>query len=103
MTDSIWWFYLFWIPGWLSTVRGAGLDIKSFGLPLVVIYSSTTVGSIGGGWLSSFMIKKGMSPFNSRKYTMLIFAILVTPIAFASSPGISTWDAVFLIALAAAS
>jgi ACS family hexuronate transporter-like MFS transporter len=39
MTDPIWWFYLFWIPGWLSTVRGAGLDIKSFGLPLVVIYS----------------------------------------------------------------
>jgi MFS transporter, ACS family, hexuronate transporter len=103
MTDPIWWFYLFWIPGWLSTVRGAGLDIKSFGLPLVVIYSSTTVGSIFGGWLSSFMIKKGMSPFNARKYTMLIFALLVVPVFFAQSKGVSTWSAVALISLAASS
>jgi ACS family hexuronate transporter-like MFS transporter len=87
MTDPIWWFYLFWIPGWLSTVRGAGLDIKSFGIPLVVIYSSTTVGSIGGGLLSSFMIKRGMSPFNARKYTMLIFALMVIPVFFAQSSG----------------
>ncbi|HZY26275.1 MAG TPA: MFS transporter, partial [Bacteroidales bacterium] len=103
MTDPIWWFYLFWIPGWLSTVRGAGFDIKSFGLPLVVIYSSTTIGSIGGGWLSSYMIQKGMSPFNARKYTMLIFALLVIPVFFAQSSGVSTWGAVALISLAASS
>jgi ACS family hexuronate transporter-like MFS transporter len=103
MTDPIWWFYLFWIPGWLSTVRGAGLDVKSFGIPLVVIYSSTTIGSIGGGWLSSFMIKKGMTPFNARKYTMLIFALLVIPVYFAQSDGVSTWGAIGLISLAASS
>ncbi len=103
LTDPIWWFYLFWIPGWLSTVRGAGLDLKSFGLPLVVIYTSTTVGSIGGGWLSSFMIKKGVTPYNARKYTMLIFALLVTPVFFAQSAGVSTWMAVGLISLAASS
>jgi MFS transporter, ACS family, hexuronate transporter len=103
LTDPIWWFYLFWIPGWLSTVRGAGLDIKSFGLPLVVIYSSTTIGSIGGGLLSSYMIKKGASPFNARKYTMLIFALLVIPVFFAQSEGVGTWGAVALISLAASS
>ena len=103
MTDPIWWFYLFWIPGWLSEVRGAGLNIKSFGIPLVVIYTSTTVGSIFGGWLSSFMIKKGISPFNARKYTMLIFALLVIPIFFAQSQGVSTWGAIALISLAASS
>jgi ACS family hexuronate transporter-like MFS transporter len=103
MTDPIWWFYLFWIPGWLSTVRGAGLDIKSFGIPLVVIYSSTTVGSIFGGWLSSFMIGKGITPYNARKYTMLIFALLVIPVFFAQSSGVSTWGAVALISLAASS
>jgi ACS family hexuronate transporter-like MFS transporter len=103
LTDPIWWFYLFWIPGWLSEVRGAGLDIKTFGLPLVVIYTSTTVGSILGGWLSSFMIRKGMTPFNARKYTMLIFAILVVPIFFAQSHGVGTWGAVALISLAASS
>jgi MFS transporter, ACS family, hexuronate transporter len=103
LTDPIWWFYLFWIPGWLAEVRGAGLNIKSFGLPLVVIYTSTTIGSIGGGWLSSFMIRKGVSPYNSRKYTMLIFALLVTPVFFAQSAGISTWGAIGLISLAASS
>ena len=103
MTDPIWWFYLFWIPGWLSEVRGAGLNIKTFGLPLVVIYTSTTVGSIFGGWLSSFMIKRGASPFNARKYTMLIFASLVVPVYFAQSRGMGTWGAIALISLAASS
>lgn len=103
LTDPIWWFYLFWIPGWLSTVRGAGLSVSSFGLPLAFIYTMTTVGSIGGGWVSGHMIKKGMTPFRARKYTMLIFALLVTPIVFAQSPSIGNWGAVCLIALAAAS
>jgi ACS family hexuronate transporter-like MFS transporter len=103
LTDPVWWFYLFWIPGWLADVRGTGLNIKSFGLPLAFIYTATTVGSIGGGWISSYMIKKGMTPFNARKFTMLIFAFLVTPILFASGSSISTWGAVALIALAASS
>jgi ACS family hexuronate transporter-like MFS transporter len=103
MTDPIWWFYLFWIPGWLATVRGTGLSVSSFGLPLAFIYTMTTVGSIGGGWVSGFMITKGMSPFKARRITMLIFALLVVPIIFAQSKGVSTWGAVCLIALAAAS
>jgi len=103
LTDPIWWFYLFWIPGWLSTVRGTGLDVKSFGLPLAFIYTMTTVGSIGGGWVSGYMIRKGMSPFKARKVTMLVFALLVVPIIFAQSPNVSTWGAVCLIALAASS
>jgi len=103
LTDPIWWFYLFWIPGWLAEVRGAGLNISSFGLPLVVIYTSTTVGSIAGGWLSSFMIRKGLEPYKARKYTMLIFALLVVPIFLAQSHGMSTWGAVGLISLAASS
>jgi ACS family hexuronate transporter-like MFS transporter len=101
LTDPIWWFYLFWIPGWLATVRGTGLDVKKFGLPLAFIYTMTTVGSIGGGWVSGYMIKKGMSPFKARKVAMLVFALLVIPIIFAQSPSVSTWGAVCLIALAA--
>jgi ACS family hexuronate transporter-like MFS transporter len=101
LTDPIWWFYLFWIPGWLATVRGTGLDVKKFGLPLAFIYTMTTVGSIGGGWVSGYMIKRGMSPFKARKMAMLVFALLVIPIVFAQSPSVSTWGAVCLIALAA--
>jgi MFS transporter, ACS family, hexuronate transporter len=101
LTDPIWWFYLFWIPGWLATVRGTGLDVKKFGLPLAFIYTMTTVGSIGGGWVSGYMIKKGMTPYKARKVAMLVFALLVIPIIFAQSPSVSTWGAVCLIALAA--
>jgi ACS family hexuronate transporter-like MFS transporter len=101
LTDPIWWFYLFWIPGWLATVRGTGLDVKKFGLPLAFIYTMTTVGSIGGGWVSGYMIKRGMTPYKARKVAMLVFALLVIPIIFAQSPSVSTWGAVCLIALAA--
>ncbi|MBN2697991.1 MAG: MFS transporter [Bacteroidales bacterium] len=103
LTDPIWWFYLFWIPGWLADVRG--LDIKGggFGIPLVVIYSATTVGSIFGGWFSSYLIKKGMEVYKSRRLAMLIFALLVIPIVFAQVKGIGLWGAIALISLAAAS
>jgi MFS transporter, ACS family, hexuronate transporter len=101
LTDPIWWFYLFWIPGWLADVRG--LNIKNFGLPLVVIYTSTTIGSIFGGWLSSYLISKGIPVYKSRKYTMLIFAVLVTPIMFTQATGIGLWGAIALISLAASS
>jgi ACS family hexuronate transporter-like MFS transporter len=103
LTDPVWWFYLFWIPGWLADVRG--LDIKGggFGLPLVVIYTSTTVGSVFGGWLSGFMISKGMAVYKGRRYSMLLFALLVVPIVFAQTGGIGLWSAIALISLAAAS
>ncbi len=100
LTDPIWWFYLFWIPGWLHDVRG--LDIKSFGLPLVVIYTATTIGSIFGGWLSSFMISRGIPVYKSRRRAMLLFALLVIPIVFTQTKGITLWSAIALISLAAA-
>jgi ACS family hexuronate transporter-like MFS transporter len=101
LTDPVWWFYLFWIPKWLADVRE--LEITQFGLPLVIIYSATTFGSIFGGWLSSFLIKKGWAVHRARSVTMLIFASLVVPIVFAQASGIGFWSAIALISLAAAS
>jgi ACS family hexuronate transporter-like MFS transporter len=101
LTDPIWWFYLFWIPAWLADVRG--LNIKEFGLPLVVIYTATTVGSIFGGWLSSALIKRGWLVYRARAGAMLLFALLVVPIVFAQAKGIGFWSAITLISLAAAS
>jgi len=101
LTDPIWWFYLFWIPKWLADVRG--LKITQFGLPLVVIYTATTMGSIFGGWLSSYLIKIGWKLHRSRAAAMLLFAFLVIPIVFAQAAGIGFWSAIALISLAAAS
>ena len=69
LTDPVWWLYLFWIPDFLN--RLYGLNIKQMGMPIVTIYLITDVGSIGGGWLSSFLIKRGWSINAARKTAML--------------------------------
>lgn len=99
MTDPIWWLYLFWVPDFLN--RNHGLDLKSMGLPLVVIYLVADVGSIGGGWLSSSLIKRGWTVNAARKSAMLVCALSVLPILFAARAS-SLWVAVGLVALAAA-
>jgi ACS family hexuronate transporter-like MFS transporter len=98
MTDPIWWLYLFWIPDFLN--RNYNLDLKSIGLPVIVIYLIADVGSIGGGWLSSALIKRGWSVNAARKTAMLICAAAVVPIVFASRAA-NLWVAVLLVALAA--
>jgi ACS family hexuronate transporter-like MFS transporter len=101
MTDPIWWFYLFWIPGFLHDHYHVPADsITSFGLPLVVIYLAADVGSVGGGWLSSMLIKRGWSINSARKTAMLVCAICVVPIVFVSQTS-NIWIAVALIGLAA--
>jgi ACS family hexuronate transporter-like MFS transporter len=99
LTDPIWWVYLFWLPDFLNKKHGLGL--KDFGLPLVVIYLIADVGSIGGGWLSSALIKRGWSINAGRKTAMLICAVCVVPIIFASQTS-NLWVAVVLIGIAAA-
>ena len=99
LTDPIWWVYLFWIPDFLN--RQHGLDLKTFGLPIAVIYIIADVGSIGGGWISSKMIKMGWSINRSRKTAMLVCALAVIPIVIASTTS-SLWLAVVLIGIAAA-
>ncbi len=99
MTDPIWWFYLFWTPKFLSEKHD--LDLSRLPLPLIVIYLIADVGSIGGGWLSSSLIKRGWSVNKARKTAMLLCALAVTPVV--SVPWIeSLWPAVLLIGLAAA-
>jgi MFS transporter, ACS family, hexuronate transporter len=99
LTDPIWWFYLYWIPNFLRQKHG--LDLATVGPPLIAIYLIADVGSIGGGWLSSSLIKRGWTVNRARKTAMLICALLVTPIVFASQVA-SLWAAVGLIGLAAA-
>ncbi len=101
LTDPWWWFYLFWVPTFLNTQFGVTVDARKIGPPIVVIYLLADIGSIGGGWLSSHLIKRGWSVNAGRKTAMLICALAVVPIVFASRVS-SMWEAVFLIGLAAA-
>ncbi|HEY8561501.1 MAG TPA: MFS transporter [Pyrinomonadaceae bacterium] len=99
LTDPIWWVYLFWLPDFLN--KQHGLDLKTFGVPVAIIYIIADVGSVGGGWLSSALIKRGWSINKGRKTAMLICALAVVPIVFASITS-NLWVAVFLIGIAAA-
>ncbi|HUG52972.1 MAG TPA: MFS transporter [Vicinamibacteria bacterium] len=98
MTDPIWWLYLFWIPDFLN--RNYGLNLAAMGPPIVAIYLIADVGSIGGGWLSSSLIKRGWSINGARKTAMFVCAVAVVPIVFASRAA-NMWAAVLLVALAA--
>lgn len=99
LTDPVWYLFLFWLPDFFA--KRHGLDLKTFGPPLIAVYLLADVGSIGGGWLSSALIKRGMSVNAGRKMALLVCAICVLPIFFASSVS-GLWTAVAIIGLAAA-
>lgn len=100
LTDPIWWFYLFWLPSFLN--KQYHMTKTDLALPVAVVYTMTTFGSIFGGWFSGYFIKKGWSEYNARKTAMLIFALCVIPVVAAQALGkFSPWYAVLIIGLAA--
>jgi ACS family hexuronate transporter-like MFS transporter len=99
LTDPVWWLYLFWAPSFLQ--HNYGLTLAQVGVPIMVIYLISDVGSISGGWLSSALISRGATVNRGRKTAMLVCAIIVMPIIFANHMH-SMWGAVLLFGLAAA-
>jgi MFS transporter, ACS family, hexuronate transporter len=98
-TDPVWWFFLFWLPSYFSTTFS--LDLTKPSLQLGLIYLSTAMGSIGGGYLSGWLIRSGWPVFKARKLTMLVAAVCVMPVFFAKYVT-DQWTAVAIISLAAA-
>ncbi|MES2622398.1 MAG: MFS transporter [Bacteroidota bacterium] len=103
LADPIWYFYLTWLPDFFNSSESLEqkLDLKNIGLPFIIIYLVSDAGSIFFGWLSSQLIQRGWQVNKARKLTMLICALCVVPIVFASVTN-SIYLAVALIALAAA-
>lgn len=99
VTDPVWWFFLFWLPKFLRETYGVSL--LEFGPPLITIYVVSDLGSIAGGWLSSYFVKRGRSIDFARKTTILICGLFAVPIFFASQTD-SLWLAVGLISLGTA-
>jgi MFS transporter, ACS family, hexuronate transporter len=97
LTDPVWWFYLYWLPPYLYDVRGFNLKEISWALPYIYIMAG--VGSIGGGWLPSYLMSRGLDPAKARKMTMLFFAALM-PIAAMSALTSHTILAIVLISVA---
>jgi MFS transporter, ACS family, hexuronate transporter len=98
LTDPIWYFYLFWLPSYFSAKFN--LNLSHLGLPLIIVYNVSAIGSIGGGWLPAPFRRLGLSPNYARLAAMLLCAFLVVPIYTASSAK-SVWTAIALISVAA--
>ena len=96
LTDPIWWFYLFWLPAFLKAqynITGTAVS-----LPVALVYTISTFGSIFGGWLPLYFIKKGWPVYRARKTAMLIYAFMVIPVVFAQWLGsMNMWYAVLII------
>jgi ACS family hexuronate transporter-like MFS transporter len=75
LTDPVWWFYLFWLPDYLSRERH--LDALKASFWVGVIYVGSSVGSILGGWLSGSLIKRGWPVGKARMLTMMLAAIFM--------------------------
>jgi ACS family hexuronate transporter-like MFS transporter len=100
MTDGVWWFFLFWLPKYLSAQYGMGqADIV---VPLAVLYSMTMIGSIGGGWFPAYFISRGDSAYNGRMKAMLTIAFFPLVVLLAQPFGYLTfWVPVLLIGVGA--
>ncbi|MCU0456628.1 MAG: MFS transporter [Bacteroidales bacterium] len=99
LIDPIFWFFLFWLPSYFSSAYK--LDLTKPSPELMIIYGATTLGSIGGGYFSSFLIKKGWGVLKARKGSLLLFAFLELTILLARYAS-AAWMAVAIIGLAVA-
>jgi MFS transporter, ACS family, hexuronate transporter len=99
LIDPIFWFFLFWLPSYFSSAYH--LDLTRPSLELMIIYTATTIGSIGGGYFSSYLIRKGWPTMKARKTALFIFAILELSILLAQF-ATAEWMAVGIISLAVA-
>jgi ACS family hexuronate transporter-like MFS transporter len=111
MTDAVWWFYLLWFAKFMN--ERFDVDIKSIGLPMITVYLLADIGSVAGGWQSSWLLKRGWTANAARKTAMLTWALCVVPVSLvplvqgtyhiAGNWSIDAkWIAVLLVGLAAA-
>jgi ACS family hexuronate transporter-like MFS transporter len=99
LTDPVWWFYLYWTPKYLNTTFG--VQLSGIGTSLVVIYLCADIGSIGGGWWSGRLMRRGVPVAKARMVVLFWCAVAAIPVmalAYASQ----MWQAVALLGLATA-
>jgi ACS family hexuronate transporter-like MFS transporter len=99
LVGPVWWFYGFWLPGFFHDQFQ--LDIRSYGWPLAVIATVTCLGSICGGGLSAWFLKRGWPVNRARKTASLVCAVSTLPVIL--TPHVSSvWLAAAFFALASA-
>jgi len=74
LLDPIYWFFMFWLPSYFASTFK--LNMANLSPELMIIYTMTIAGSIGGGYFSSWLIKRGWPTLKARKTALFIFAIM---------------------------
>jgi ACS family hexuronate transporter-like MFS transporter len=101
LTDPVWWFYLFWLPDFLD--KEYQMSGTAISLPVALVYTLSSVGSIYGGYLPMTLIRRNWPVFRARRTSMLAFALAALPAMFAQYLGsFNMWFAVLIIGLATA-
>jgi ACS family hexuronate transporter-like MFS transporter len=99
LTDPVWWFYLWWLPLYLADIRK--FSLKEAGWALPVVYLMADFGSVAGGWVSGFLIRRGWPHGRARKAAMAMCAGAM-PIAALAVLAPSPVLAIGLVSLATA-
>lgn len=96
LSDAGWYFYLFWLPKYLYDVRG--FDTKSVGYYAWIPYAAAGIGSLAGGWFSSWLIRRGHSVNLARKLALGASAAVMPLIIIVPWSPVNLSIAVFSIA-----
>jgi len=99
LINPVWWFYLYWMPKFLK--NNHGVDLGQVFWPLLVVYLMADVGSVAGGGLSSWLIRRGATVNVARKTAFLACALGAIPMMFVARIT-NLWVAVVCLGLAAA-
>ncbi len=96
LSDSAWFFCLFWLPKYLYDARG--FDIKQVSYFAWIPYAASGLGSFAGGWFSSRLLTRGHSLNFSRKLPLGLSAALMPAVILV--PHVSVSFALLLFSIA---
>ncbi|MBI2685621.1 MAG: MFS transporter [Acidobacteria bacterium] len=96
LSDAAWYFYLFWLPKYLYDMRG--FDTKRVGYYAWIPYAASGLGSLAGGGLSSWLLRRGASVNKARKLALGISAAVMPVILLVDSAPVEMAIAIFSVA-----
>jgi ACS family hexuronate transporter-like MFS transporter len=96
LSDAAWYFYLFWLPKYLYDVRQ--FDIKQVGAYAWIPYAASGIGSLTGGWFSSYLLRRGSSLNAARKIALGASAAVMPLIALVTASPVEIALLLFSIA-----
>ena len=96
LTDGAWYFYLFWLPKYLYDARG--FDVKQVGYYAWIPYAAAGIGSLTGGWFSSWLLTRGRTIDAARKIALGASAAVMPLIIFVTHVPVELAIVLFSIA-----